>query len=219
MKNFFKFFILVFTLLGSINIAAADIMPAYIGDINKSTIGVYQATNNFKIFSEPSSESKVLFDVKWTPADYLCENISAGSLFVIFLQKKNLAFLSVTDENDDETWIQIVYNQNGIKYGWVKKDEDFRYMNWRTFFNIYGRKYGLYFMKDAPQSSKILYGSNSEENQKQISMFEAPKKVKLQSVSGNWLLAIANDIDGSQKIGWLKWRNLNGEIFLFPNIK
>ena len=73
-------------------------------------------------------------------------------------------------------------------------------------------------MKDAPKETKVIYGSNVDDAQS-IGEITYPQTVKLNTVKGNWLLIIAFDIDKTQKIGWIKWRNLSGEIYLFPDIK
>ena len=199
--------------------AFADVMPYYVNSISPNSIGVYQAPNDIKIYSEPTENSKLLVEATWSQKGYSCPPIAESNLFVVYLPKKNLAFLSVTDENDEGDWIEVLFIQNGAeKRGWVKLEDEFRFMNWRTFFNIYGRKYGLYYMKDAPESAKFIYGSAIDEA-KTIGKITLPQIVKLTNVSGNWLLAIAIDYDKSQKIGWLKWRTISGEIYLFPNIK
>lgn len=214
-----KKILIIFTfLLIAILPAKADVMPYYVNNINSNSIGVYQASNNIKIYKEPNENSRLLLNIDWDSKSFNCSDISASNLFVVFLPKKELAFLTVIDENDNEDWVQVAYNQNGAHLGWVKKDDEYRFMNWRSFFNIYGRKYGLYFMKDAPEDSKVIYGSTADDA-KQIGKITFPQNVKLTSVSGNWLLTIAFDVDKFQKIGWIKWRNISGEIYLFPDIK
>lgn len=215
MKKFFFIFAFLCNLFLSAN---ADVMPYYVNNINTNSIGVYQASNNIKIYKEPNENSQLLLNISWDAKTFNCPDISASNLFVVFLPKKDLAFLTVLDENDDEDWLQIVYNKNGSQKGWIKKDDDYRFMNWRTFFNLYGRKYGLYYMKDAPEETKLIYGSNVEDAQS-IGKITMPQNVKLTSVKGNWLLIVAFDVDKLQKIGWIKWRNISGEIYLFPDIK
>ncbi len=214
MKKLFLIFIFLFTFIP----VKADVMPYYVSNINSNSIGVYQASKNIKIYEEPNEKSKLLLEVFWDNKSFNSPYISASNLFVVFLQKKELAFLTVIDENDNEDWVQISFNKNGLQTGWLKKDDNFRFMNWRTFFNLYGRKYGLYYMKDAPEEAKIVYGSNVE-NAKSIGKITLPQTLKLTKVSGNWLLVIAFDVDKYQKIGWIKWRMLSGEIYLFPKIK
>lgn len=195
--------------------ANADVMPYYVNNINPNSIGVYQADNNIKIYKEPNTNSKLLLNVTWDGKSYNCADVSASNLFVVFLPKKDLAFLTVVDENDNQDWVEVSYSN---QVGWVKKDDDFKFMSWRTFFNLYGRKYGLYYMKDAPSDCKKIYGSNVEGAQ-EIAKITFPQNVQLTSVKGNWLLVVALDVDRTEKIGWLKWRNISGEIYLFPDIK
>jgi hypothetical protein len=214
-----KKIILIFALLLiSILPVNADVMPYYVSNINPDSIGVYQASSNIRIYKEPNENSQLLLNVNWDSNNFNCTDVSAGNLFVVFLPKKSLAFLTVIDENDGEDWVQVQYNQDGVKTGWVKKDDEFRFMSWRTFFNLYGRKYGLYYMKDAPEESKIIYGSTADDA-KSIGKITLAQILQLTNVSGNWFLIIAFDVDKYQKIGWIKWRNISGQIYLFPDIK
>ena len=209
-----KLFILFAFLLNLLSPVFADVMPYYVNNINTNSIGVYQATNNIRVYKEPNENSKLLLDISWDCKNFNSPSVSASNLFVVFLPLKELAFLTVIDENED--WVQIVYNQN--QSGWVKKDDEYRFLNWRIFYNLYGRKYGLYYMKDAPDETKALYGSNVEDGQI-IGRINLPQWIKLTTVKGNWLLVNVFDMDKAQKIGWIKWRNISGEIYLFPAIK
>lgn len=215
MKKIFILFVFICNLFA---IAKAEVMPYYVNNISTNSIGVYQAPHRIMVYQEPNENSKLLIDASWDTKLFTCADISASNLFVAFLPKKDLAFLTVVDENDNEDWFQIEYNKNGSQKGWIKKDDDFRFMNWRTFFNLYGRKYGLYYMKDAPVETKAIYGSNVE-GAKSIGTITYAQNIKLTTVKGNWLLVVAFDIDKMQKIGWIKWRNISGEIYLFPDIK
>lgn len=213
-----KFLVILAFLIGLIIPAKADVIPRYVENINPNSIGVYQANNNIKVYKEPNINSELLFEVNWNTTSYSCANVSASNLFVIYLPKKDLAFLTVVDENEDGTWAQISFNNNGIRRGWIKKDDELKFMTWRSFFNIYGRKYGLSYMKDAPEEVKVILSNGSEESQ-QLGHIMYSKNVKLTAVKGNWLLVVAMDVDRTQKIGWIKWRNISGEIYLFPDIK
>lgn len=211
-----KILVILTFLLGWFLPAQADVMPYYVNNINANSIGVYQASNSIRVYQEPNEKSPLLLNVNWDSKSFNSPSISASNLFIVFLPAKELAFLPVVDENEE--WVQIVYNQSGNKLGWVKKDDEYRFMNWRTFFNLYGRKYGVYYMKDAPESTKNLCGSNVEDSQS-IGIISFPQMIKMTTVKGNWLLVNALDIDKMLKIGWIKWRNTNGEIYMFPAIK
>ena len=210
-----KFIIFVCFLCVSILPSFADFYPYSVNDINPKSIGLYQAGNNVKIYKEPNEKSEVLLNINWNESGMI-SSVSVSDVFLAFYPKRNLAFLTVMDESDDMEWLQVLYKRN--KLGWIKIQDPYKYSNWRNFINDYGRKYGLNYLKGTPESSKNLYGS-TDESSKIISSITLAKAIKLTSVSGNWILAIVYDIDNSQKIGWLKWRSLDGEIFLFPIIK
>lgn len=218
MKKLFIAFAFLFS-FSLFNTANADVMPYYVNNINTNSIGVYQASNNIKIYKNPNENSPLLLNVFWDAKTYSCAEVSASNLFVVFLPKKELAFLTVIDENDNEDWLQVVYTKNGVQMGWVKKEEEYRFMSWRTFFNLYGRKYGLYYLKDAPDDTRTIYGSNADDAQEIGKINKTAQSVNLNSVRGNWLLVNAFDMDKLSKIGWIKWRSTSGEIYLFPDIK
>lgn len=211
-----KIFLLLALIANLFVFARADVMPYYVGSINSSAIGVYQAPLNIKVYQEPNENSPLLLDVQWSSQKFSCLDISASNLFVVFLPARQLAFLLAVDET--ENWVQIVFYQNGERRGWVKKDDPYNYMNWRTFYNLYGRKYGVYFMKDAPEEARNLYSSGSDDAQK-VGKINLPQWIKLTVVKGNWIMAQVFDMDKISKIGYLKWRAQNGEIYLFPQIK
>jgi len=211
-----KIFVLFTFLISLISPACADVMPYYVGSINTNSIGVYQASNSIKVYKEPNENSPLVLDIFWNSKIFNSPDVSASNLFAVFLPAKELAFLQVIDE--DENWVQIVYNQNGEKRGWVKKDDELKFSNWRTFYNNYGHKYGVYFMKDAPEMAKTIY-SDSVDGSQRLGVVNMPQMVKLTAVKGNWLCVSVFDMDRLQKIGFVKWRNSNGEIYLFPSIK
>jgi len=211
-----KKFLILLALIFGITAANADVMPYYVNNINSNSIGVYQASHEIKIYKEPNEKSPLLLSVTWDSKNFNSPDISASNLFVVFLPKKDLAFFLVTDEN--ENWVQVIFNRNNSQTGWIKKDDELKFLNWRTFFNNYGRKYGVYYLKDAPEESKTIY-SSSDNNGQVLGRIKLPEVIKLTTTKGNWILISVYDIEKIQKIGWIQWRNTNGEIHLFPAIK
>lgn len=196
--------------------AYADVMPYYVNNINTNSIGVYQASNDIKLYKEPNENSPLKLELYWDSKTFNSPDVSASNIFVVFLPRKELALLLATDES--ENWVEVIYNQNGLQKGWIKKDDEYKFMNWRAFYNLYGRKYGLYLMKDAPEATKDLYSSNADDAQK-LGTINMPQTLKMTAVKGNWLLVNVFDLDKLIKIGWVKWRNNSGEIYMFPAIK
>ncbi len=211
LKRIFLFLIVFITFAISVN---ADILPATKSDIENEVIGLYQVPLRFYLYATPSKKADIVYQANW---DYKTFNSTSGSaedLFTVFIQSKELAYVKVTDYNDE--WTEVIYNKEKNLRGWLPTEE-FRFMTWRSFYNIYGRKYGLYFLKDAPKSVKELHGSTTDDSPV-IQRIDNPKKVKLTVIKGNWALitSIENNIG---KTGYMRWRNDEGEIYAFPAIK
>lgn len=208
-----KLFLIIAFFLGITLSANADVMPYYTSRIAPSSVGVYQATNSFKVFENPDEKSKILVEGSFDYKNYSCP-ISMSEMFVVFVQLKELAFFQVVDEEED--FYEITYC-NG-KRGWIKKEDAGRFLNWRAFYNLYGKKYGLYYMKDAPENTKQLHSAGDAASQV-VSRINLASMVKLTAVKGNWAVVSIMDLDKVTKIGYIQWRNSNGEIYLFPAIK
>ena len=190
-------------------------MPKKVTDINSKAIGLYQIPLKTIVYKKPDIKSDVIYRVNW---DYKSFNASddaaCDNFFTVLIQEKELAYVQVSDYTDD--WIEIIYDKEKNKKGWVQA-EDIRFMPWRTFYNMYGRKYGIYYLADSPKESKQLHGSTEEESPT-IEKIENPYKIKLTVIKGNYALITAIE-DNHGKTGYIRWRDENGEVFIFPAIK
>ena len=213
-----KYLLLIFTFI-LVNIPAfADVIPYYVSNISTETRWLYQASKDLKIYSQPNEKSDVVLQCSWDYKNFNCPNTSMSNLFTVFVQAKELAFLTSTDNIGE--WIEVIYDKNSNKKGWIKDDESDpgRLLNLRTFYNLYGRKYGIYLLKDVPAEVKNLKTSTSVDAQN-CGQIENPIKIQLQAVKGNWLLIKVFEKDKTTKTGYLQWRNTNGEIYAFPAIR
>ena len=93
-----------------------------------------------------------------------------------------------------------------------------QFLPWLNFYNLYGRKYGLRFLKDVPDDYEVLHAKSDDMSQT-VAKLRYVKQIRLTKMSGNWALVSAFDIDRSPKMGYLKWRGSDGTIYAFPNIK
>ncbi|MBQ7125704.1 hypothetical protein IJO12_01305, partial [bacterium] len=96
--------------------------------------------------------------------------------------------------------------------------DNMQFLPWINFYNLYGRKYGLKMLKDAPKDLYVLRAKPDDLAQP-ISKLNYIKQIKLTKISGNWALVSVMDLDELPKSGWLKWRDLDGTIYVFPNVK
>lgn len=195
--------------------ANANIIPSSVEDIPIGTLGVYQPTTMLKVFSKPDNNSKILFCKNWNYLNLETSNY-ADTLFSILIPAKELAFVYATDI--DEDYVQVIYNKKMSLSGWAYKEDNFQFLPWITFYNMYGRKYGLKLLKGIPNQVLELH-SKSDKSSQAIAKLNMPREIRLTVIQGNWALVTALDIEGVAKTGYIQWRGENGELYLFPNIK
>ncbi len=191
----------------------ADVMPFYVNSIPKDAIGMYQTGENITIMAEPEANSKTIktFDFSYKP-----ETMPDG-MFAVLLNEKKLGFLYVSDIGDDG-WVEVIYDRHTGARGWVLTEDRFQFLPWLTFYNMYGRKYGLRLFKDTPDEIEVLH-AKSEDLSQNIGKLNFVKQIKLTAIRGNWALVSVFDIDKTPKTGYLRWRSNEGVIYAFPNIK
>lgn len=191
----------------------ADNMPFYVDTIPKDAIGMFQIGDSITIYSHPEANSKV---VKKMDFSYNPETMPDNT-FALLINEKKLGFLYVSDIGDDG-WVEVIYNRMNNSRGWVQTEDRFQFMPWLSFYNMYGRKYGLRLMKDAPEDVENLH-SKSEDLSQNVSKLRYVKQIRLTAIRGNWALVSVVDIDKTPKMGFLRWRSDDGKIYAFPNIK
>ena len=188
----------------------AGYMPYYSNSIPNQALGVYQVTDTLTIYDVPDDKAKEVFVLNINYKDM------QEGVFAAFVPEKNLSFLYVTDVGDG--WVEVIYVKDKNLRGWVKLEDKFLFSSWLTFYNMYGRKYGLKLMKDLPEVHKVLK-SAPEDDAQVVSRINYPQVIKLTALRGNWALVSVLDMDKTPKTGFLKWRDSNGAIYAFPEIK
>ena len=213
-----KKFLLILSILLMLPLSAysADVVPQYVSVQQTNTLGLYQAPNEIMLYKEPSEASTLVHSISWIGEKIFPESVRPQDLFVVYVPSKNLAYLAVTDETED--WVQVIYNNSTGAKGWIKKDDPYRFSTWVMFYNMYGKKYGLNLLKEAPDSAKDLHVATDEKSQI-VGTINMPKKINLNLVRGNWALVSVMDIDRTPKTGYVRWRSDKGVKYYFPAIK
>ena len=213
-----KKFLLILSILLTLPLSAysADVVPQYVSVQQTNTLGLYQAPNEIMLYKEPSEASTLVHSISWIGEKIFPESVRPQDLFVVYVPSKNLAYLAVTDETED--WVQVIYNNSTGAKGWIKKDDPYRFSTWVMFYNMYGKKYGLNLLKEAPESAKDLHVATDDKSQI-VGTINMPKKINLNLVRGNWALVSVMDIDRTPKTGYVRWRSDKGVKYYFPAIK
>ncbi len=198
------------------NVIAKDVIPTRVTLNQVNTIGLYQVSDDITIYKEPNDEAMKLYRIRWNDDEFFPDEIGADNFFTVFLPKKSLALVSVTDMTDE--WVEIVYDNSTGKTGWIKIDDPYKFMTWINFYNTYGKKYGLTLLKSTPESCKDIKAS-TEDLAKTISTMNYPKKINLSVIRGNWALVSVMDMDKTPKTGYIRWRSDDGVKYFFPDLR
>ena len=196
---------------------AKDVIPSKVFGSGDHSFGVYQMSDrSMTLFAEPDDKSSVVQNLSWDDESVSLAGVELQDLFVLYLPDRNLALLTVIDETED--WVKVVYDSKTGNSAWLKKDDPYKFMPWGTFYNIYGKKYGLYQLKQAPDASNIIRVGADNFSQV-VGELNMPKKIVLNVIKGNWALVSVVDLDKYPKTGFVRWRGDNGEKYYFPLIK
>ena len=215
MKKFFLT-IAIILLTSFQGFCSENIVPQYVSVGQTNTLGLYQAPSEIVLYKEPLETSNIVHSISWIGDKIFPESVKAEDLFVVFIPSKNLGLLAVTDETED--WVQVIYNNSTGAVGWIKKDDPYRFSTWVMFYNMYGRKYGLSLLKEAPAEAKDLHVSTDDKSQI-VATINMPQKINLNVIRGNWELVSVMDIDRTPKTGYVRWRSDSGVKYYFPAIR
>lgn len=208
--------ILAIMLLMPVKTLCANVVPQYVSIEQTTTLGLYQAPHEIVLYKDPSESSTILHSISWIGNQIFPETIKPEQLFVVYLPNKSFGLLAVTDETDD--WVEVIYNNKTGAKGWIKKDDPYRFMTWIMFYNMYGKKYGLNLLKEAPAEAKDIHTSTEDKSQI-VGTINMPQKINLTAIKGNWALVSVFDIDRTPKTGYVRWRSANGVKYYFPAMK
>ncbi len=193
-----------------------NVVPQYVSIEQTNTLGLYQAPSEIVLYKEPSETANIVHSISWIGEKIFPESVKAQDLFIVFITSKNLGLLAVTDETED--WVQVIYNNSTGAKGWIKKDDPYRFMSWIMFYNMYGKKYGLKLLKEAPAEAKDLHTSTEDKSQI-VATINMPQKINVTAIRGNWALVSVFDIDRTPKTGYVRWRSDDGVKYYFPDMK
>lgn len=214
-----KLFILFLTFICFALKANADVMPFYTNSIPYTGMGVVNVGEYNTIYEKPDINSNIIGKVSYEINGVVLNGqwYQINRIFVAFSPRARLAFATVADE-DGEKWYKIYYDQTDGKTGWVKVEDRKEFFVWKDFLDYFGRKRGIYAFRDTPKQFKKLYGGPGDDSQV-LQSFEYARHIYLKKVTGNWVLVVLEDLANKTKIGWVRWRTPEGQLYYFPSIQ
>ena len=198
----------------------ADILPLSNKSIKHYGIGVLNMPKSYTIYQYPRTDSNILREVNY-------ENMKRSAIvnsvdmrkvsYVAYVPENNVALLTV-DLNPGNDWYSVFIDQQSGETGWVYEKNEDNFYTYKRLFYKYGKPFGIRFFSDLDEGAKIIYSQPDKKSQK-IEEVKYPKHITFTVIKGNWILANVNDIGKASKIGWIKWRNDDGTLNMFPHFK
>lgn len=215
MKNFL---LILFFMLAFAGICYASVMPTYISTVPKNVYGFLQMDKTFVIHEEPQENSQILGNAAWSEEKVEINGKKSypAQVFSVFVPKNNYAFCYVMDEENG--YYKIIYDKKNGLMGWVKPAKPDDFWTLKEFYTYFGKKNSLYYLKDVDVRTRNLRSAPSETAQA-IGGFNITKNIKLILIKGNWALVSIIDYEGTvPKTGFIKWRDADGAVLLFPKM-
>jgi len=199
-------------------VAVADVMPYYINSLRRYGIGYTQVTSPLVMRREPKLDAEILetlnfnYKIEETTCEKNKERCDINEVFASYSKSKKIAFMTTLDSVDG--WNLVCFNQSEMPVcGWVEEEKN-KYYTIAEFFEIFGRKYGVYLFKDLQKIDKVLYAAPVKQTNSTGSL-EMPKIINPWLIRGNWMLVKAMDFQSKAKTGWLNYRGNDGKLRLF----
>ncbi len=199
-------------------------------------IGVYFAPNDTLIYATPDENTEPVEHFQWSPngrhnslfSQVRQSHVPVSSIFVCYFPKMDVAAMSVVSDNG-EGWAEVVYDQRRGKTGWVKlrtamaEDEIQgwpmhlgQFQTWLDFMKFNGKAAGIYWLTGVSEYHRSP--RMSPDNKAKLLNLQMIRKLKVMHVRGNWLLVEVMDFDRSMPMGWIRWRDKEGRLMVFPNL-
>lgn len=191
-------------------------------------LGVYFAPDTINIYSQPTYDSSVIQRIHYEYSALMLDTLTTKNqnpheVFLAYYPYKKIALMTVIDEVPD--WIKVIYDYEKNLSGWINlkntstKTEYNRlvgnYYTWFEFMRMIARKRGIYYIKGVPEEYKKLRASTEDNAQIIYDDFTKVKGLVIKVIRGNWMLVKACDFGSTSPIGWIRWRDDDGNILIF----
>ncbi len=166
--------------------------------------------------------------------------VHADHLFFCFYPQLDVAMMSVTGDSDNNDWVEVMYDQANHKAGWVqtkgteavatKSTQSAKstalvanepahfgiYQTWLEFMRLNAKPSGIYWLSGVKEYNRSLRVADKDEAK--LIPVTIVRDLKVKHVRSNWLLVEVLDFERNSPIGWVRWRDDEGNLMVFPNI-
>lgn len=206
--------------------------------------GVYFAPQTLKLYSKADFNAKIVATYNWSKDNAstlvrLPEGtpVLAKSIFLAFYPSLKLALLPVLSENG-LGWAEVSCYQQGSKEStnqtaWVplratvekeiKQSGSLTYeaphagvfQPWLQFMRLNAKANGIVWLQGVSAYNKSM--RSAPEDKAKLVQVQMPRQPHILHAKGSWLLMEVTDLGREHPIGWVRWRDDNGQLLAFPN--
>lgn len=90
------------------------------------------------------------------------------------------------------------------------------YQTWQEFMKLNAKANGIYWLGGVKEYNRSIRTSDSDDAK--LIPVTIIRNLKVKHVRGNWLLVEVLDFENNTPIGWIRWRDDDGNLMVFPNI-
>lgn len=209
--------------------------------------GVFFAPRQFTVYEKPDKNAPMIASFSWNSGmrgntvDVSTSQgeqhaVSANQVFFCFYPSLEVAMMAVTGD-DDRGWVEVVYDQKNQKTGWVRLKETPEksatgaklssldnpepshfgvYQTWLEFMRMNAKPNGIYWLSGVKEYSRSLRSADQDEAK--LIPVTIIRNLKVKHVRGNWLLVEVLDFENNTPLGWVRWRDDEGNLMVFPNL-
>ncbi len=205
--------------------------------------GIYFAPYEFKLYAEPDFSAEVLEAFQWQPSSQSYSVLStlrntpvaANHVFVSYFPTQDVAMLAVVGDNG-AGWVKVIYDQAAKKEGWVPLTPDTsvssssdvtnnarqpmpehfgKFQTWLDFMKYNTKAHGIYWLSGVSEYQRSVRTADKDEAA--FLPLTIIRDLKVRHIRGNWLLVEVLDFERNTPIGWVRWRDDDGNLMIFPN--
>ena len=76
----------------------------------------------------------------------------------------------------------------------------------------------LYYINGVPKNMKKLHSAPNSDSKILYQDFTVVRGIAIKQIRGNWMLVKVFDYNNNTPIGWMRWRDDDGQLLIFCNL-
>lgn len=203
--------------------------------------GLYFAPYRFTVYEQPATTAPVIGEFRWgrnSRSNHIDVFSSEGQHFTLrsdhvffcFYPELDVAMLAVIGDDEQGGWLEVVYDQQYQKTGWVQvgagtsptggkesKPAHFGvFQTWLDFMKLNAKANGVYWLSGVNQYQRSVRQADADDAK--LIPITIIRSLKVKHLRGNWMLVEVLDFERNTPIGWVRWRDDDGNLMVFPNL-